>query len=308
MSTNPGATSSAQSTATTPASIAGAGIPAGAGPERSNLRRPWLVKMGIFFIVLVLFGLYSLYDATVAYPARGRRVAEYREWEYLQAVRDADASLLNASVKDPAGELARVNAIEDAQIGARDLALRNWLRALSVISSLRPEATTYASSVVAEDRLAQLQREWTSGSAGKKDAPKPLAAYDIAIQWLFLFIGFGFALYLVVLFVRVRARVFTWEAGARRLGMPGGVSVTPEDLEDVDKRKWDKYLVFLKIKAAHPKLGGREVRLDLYRHGKLEEWVLEMERAAFPDRAQPVAPAEAPAPESAPEPASPTPG
>ncbi len=68
------------------------------------------------------------------------------------------------------------------------------------------------------------------------------------------------------------------------LGLPGGHSLTPADLTDVDKRKWDKFFVSLVVKPGHATLGGKEVALDLLRYEPLEDWVLEMEKAAFPDR------------------------
>ena len=41
----------------------------------TRLNKPWLLKTLISAVVLVGFGLYGLYDATVAYPARGMRFA-----------------------------------------------------------------------------------------------------------------------------------------------------------------------------------------------------------------------------------------
>ena len=67
----------------------------------------------------------------------------------------------------------------------------------------------------------------------------------------------------------------------------GGEVVTPSDLEDVDKRRWDKFIVFLKIKGTHPTLAGQEVKVDLYHYTPpVEDWVLAMEKSAFPERAE----------------------
>ncbi len=96
----------------------------------------------------------------------------------------------------------------------------------------------------------------------------------------------GFALYLIVLWVRVAAKTYTWDAAHQQLGLPGGASLVPTDLADVDKRKWHKFFVTLEINDTHPKLAGQGVTLDLYRYVPLEEWVLEMERTRFPERAQ----------------------
>ena len=61
----------------------------------------------------------------------------------------------------------------------------------------------------------------------------------------------------------------------------------PDELEpfepaQADKRKWDKFIVFLKVREGHDTLGGQEVRVDTYRHAHVEGWILEMERTAFP--------------------------
>lgn len=58
----------------------------------------------------------------------------------------------------------------------------------------------------------------------------------------------------------------------------------PSDLADVDSCRWDKFIVYLKIKDGHPRLGGAEIKFDTYRHGKIEDWILAMERTAFPER------------------------
>ena len=56
------------------------------------------------------------------------------------------------------------------------------------------------------------------------------------------------------------------------------------DVFRVDKRKWDKFIVFLRIKGSHPQLGGQEVRIDTYQHSLVEDWVLAMEEKAFPSQ------------------------
>ncbi|CAN0504206.1 unnamed protein product [Laminaria digitata] len=66
--------------------------------------------------------------------------------------------------------------------------------------------------------------------------------------------------------------------------LPGGASITPDDLEEVDNRKWDKFIVFLKIKGAHASLGGQEVSVDTYQHRFVEDWILAMEAKAFPSQ------------------------
>ena len=95
---------------------------------------------------------------------------------------------------------------------------------------------------------------------------------------------FAFTGYLLFLFLRVLTRTYRWNPETKTLTLPSGESIAPADLEDVDKRKWDKFIVFLHIKDSHSTLGGKEIRFDTYRHGRIEDWILEMEKVAFPDR------------------------
>jgi hypothetical protein len=142
-----------------------------------------------------------------------------------------------------------------------------------------------------------LRRTWIT-EAGARAAPKPLSWYDIPVQWVFVAIGFGGGAWLIVLWIMVARQTYRWNPDTLTLTLPDGQTIAAEELEDVDKRKWDKFLVVLKPKAPHP-LAGRELKLDLYRYAFLESWVLEMERAAFPDRAAESAPAAEPVPEQA---------
>jgi hypothetical protein len=43
--------------------------------------------------------------------------------------------------------------------------------------------------------------------------------------------------------------------------------------------------VVLEVKEGHATLGGKGVKLDLFVHNPLEEWVLAMEKTAFPEAA-----------------------
>jgi hypothetical protein len=113
--------------------------------------------------------------------------------------------------------------------------------------------------------------------------PKPLAAYDLPLQWIMLAGCMGISAYMVFLVLLPAARtVYTWEPTTRRLTLPSGRSITPSDLAEVDKRRWDKFYVVLNLKDSAP---GGPVPLDLLRHKHLEDWVLEMEKEAFPGSA-----------------------
>jgi hypothetical protein len=192
------------------------------------------------------------------------------------------------NIPDPAQELARLEKLD--MPGQVDMAKKEWLSALALVGDLRPEKTTTADP---DKTYAELKQLWLSSAGAAAAQPKPLSWFDIPVQWVFTGIGFGGAAWMLILFLTVARQKYRWEPETMTLTLPDGRSIAPSDLEDVDKRKWDKYLVFLKLKPPHP-LAGRELKLDLYRYKPLEDWVLAMESAAFPDRKQePDAPAQA---------------
>lgn len=108
--------------------------------------------------------------------------------------------------------------------------------------------------------------------------PSPLAAYDLPLQWLFTVVGLLGTLYLLVLFAKVKATKYTFEPETHTLILPGGERIAAADLKEVDKRKWHKFYVTLETND------GRSRTLDLYRYEPLEQWVLEMEKAKFPEQ------------------------
>lgn len=261
-----------------------------AARETTKLNRPWLAKMIIFSAVLVFFGLYGLYDAVIAYPARGLRHASFCEFQYLDTAKANGILDRRLSVPEPAAELARLRALDHSRMTPVESARLDWLRALNTVGAMTPKTTTIDDP---DKTYADLKNQWTT-AAGAKKAPKPLAALDIPVQWVFVAVGLGGGLWLVVLFLNVARQRYVWEPATQTLTLPDGNSLTPADIEDFDKRKWDKFLIFLKIKPTHPTLGGRELKLDLYRHAPLETWVLDMERTVFPDRAEVAAAGPAP--------------
>ncbi|MGP1309998.1 MAG: hypothetical protein ACTS27_07370 [Phycisphaerales bacterium] len=260
--------------------------PNAAGPDplaqtETRLNKGWMLKMGIFMVILLVFGFWGLYDALVAYPNRGKADAEYRELVYLSASRDA-GQLLRADVANPRDELERLRGEErelratanssetsPAALNARAEAARlDWLTSLSRIGRLNAENTTFENPT---ERREALDAEWQT-----RTPPKPLSAFDIPSQWLFVIAGFGGAAWLTFLFVRVSSKKYRWDPATRTLTVPGGHSFTPSEITEVDKRKWDKYFVTIRLNesASAPK----EQKFDLLRYSPLEAWILDMEK------------------------------
>lgn len=305
-------------------------------PTRSIISRPWLVRIVVILTVLVGYGIWSMYDAYVAYPERGAQYASYREWVYLDKAIEADRKespgvlRREAAVLNPVDELERLKLpetqqrnAENAQDGGQrrraqmEQAREEWLTALSRIGRLHPAYTGFyldpdpekidriraleadaadldkagrteldnlRSTVQQQgprERFEALDTRWTTESP-----PGPLQSYDIPVNKISAAACFVFSLYLIYLFVTVATKTYQWDPEHKRFTLPNGESITPDDLEDVDKRKWDKFIVFLKIKDGHKALGGAELRFDTYRHGYIEDWILDMEKAAFPERVE----------------------
>lgn len=274
---------------TTPAAPTdGAGTPPSpVGPSALQMtqtaaNRPWLLKMIAFLVLLVGFGLWGLYDATSLYPTRGARHASFAKYQYLQLAKDKGRLDGRIGVDDPRAELERLRrARAEGTLDSLEEAKLDWLTALVRVSRLNPEQTRIADATKTFD---ELEKEWTTGGKARA-APKPLAAYDIPVQWLFTVLGLGGGAYLLVHILRVSKRRYQWDPAAQRLTLPDGSNLLPADIEDFDKRKWDKFLIFLKVRPGHQPHGGRELKLDLYHHYPLEDWVLAMERTRFPERA-----------------------
>lgn len=268
--------------------------------QTAPLARRWLIKTWIFIVVLVGFGIWGYWDATVVYPNRGKKYAEYAEWNYLKSAAEAERRSPGAMIlpeswawaADPEAELQRLSSDEVSARNAADTAdstsrrhhlarmetaRSTWLASLRQVGMLDAEQIAPAADAPGA-RLADLDQYWTTAPQ-----PKPLAAHDIPVQWAFVVIGFGGGGALLVLFLLVASKKYRWDPSTSTLTLPGGVSIVPDDLQEVDKRKWDKFIVFLRIKSGHPRAGGQELRFDTYRHAELEEWILGMEKIAFGD-------------------------
>lgn len=249
----------------------------------TTLRPAWRLKMIIFIVVALGVGAWGYYDASVAYPRRGERHAEFLEQRYLQAIDANPRRRLTpetASVERPAERLEELREFLDSDrtMSGIEQAEYQWLRALATVHKLTPERTTFEDP---RARLTTLTNEWAT-----RNPPKPLYWYDLAIQWLIFGLFTGVGVLLLFWVGLVSSRRYRWEPESRTLTLLSGEKITPSDLADVDKRKWDKFLVFLRIRDDHPTLGGREIKVDLYRRAMIEGWILQMERERFPERVE----------------------
>lgn len=278
---------------------------------RTTINRKWTIKMVVIGLVLVGFGIWGWIDAAVVYPRRGYVAASWLEYQYLDLFSRSRPPLdARAGVADPAAELQRLErtAIDRGSLEPVDKALAEWLDQLSIVGRLDgPSATAIPRTdfrgeqvTDARARLNELSKQWTE-SGEQRQSPSKLSFWDIPVQWLIMVVGLAIGSYMFLLIFRVRSKSYGWDASQMRLTLPTGESLTPADLEDVDKRKWHKFFVTLKVKASHAQLGGKAIELDLLRYEPLEAWVLEMEKAAFPDRAEPAPPSDAPPDQTAPE-------
>lgn len=268
----------------------------------STLGMKWARKFIIIVIILLAFGTWALYDAAIKYPARGQAFAEWAEWQYLIQLDDESRAqeapgilTIDAPVPDPKAKLASLdNDLAPGNWKPSERARHTWLTALSYVGALKPENTSFAPTdanpqLTPRQRLAELNKKWATISP-----PPPLHSYDLMLQWFMMVVGYTLGLYFLLLIFRVASKKYRWDPAHRALTFPGGGTITPADLEEVDKRKWDKFIVFLKIKSGVDKIGNQTIRVDTYRHALVEDWILDMEREAFGSQEEPGASTDAP--------------
>jgi hypothetical protein len=246
--------------------------------RETTISRNWLAKMTLFIAAFIGLGIWGLVDAIWVYPARGARHAEFMEYQYLSAQQEA-GEILRSSIDDPGTEYERLRADQETLAGElaatapesvqrrrlqAELDKLAWLRSLSLIGRLDPEFTTFEAP---RERLDELADQWSTA-----EQPKPLSALDIPTQWLFVAIGFGGAVWMLLVVTRVLKTKFKYDEAEHRLTLPSGESFTPEQVQELDKRKWDKFFVTVKL------TDGTTHKLDLLRYQPLEEWILEMEK------------------------------
>ncbi len=251
---------------------------------RTKASPKWLGKQVIFIMAICGFAAWAFYDASIAYPKRGEQAADFLKLQYVKAVL-APGVLERATVDDPEAELAKLHEREAGTLSPIQKGRMEWLEALRNAGKLDKQHAQIPDAAATRDAL---EKRFTKAD----QAPKALSRFDIPVQWG-IAIGCGAigAAMIAVLF-RTVGTAYTFDPATQTLTLPGGgASITPGDVELFDKRKWDKFLVFLKIKPGSHPLAGREVRLDLLRHVPLEDWILEMEKTAFPPAPEPQVPA-----------------
>ncbi len=261
---------------------------------KAPLNPKWSIKLFIITFFVLGFGGLGLYDALIKYPARGERFADWAKWQYLDAAKNAGSEDFGiferkSSVPDPVAEYAKLSDPEtmqrngiDAQNQSSARHLRatmyntryQWLNGLKIIGQLTPENTTIDNP---NNELAQSRALWTSSLSN----PKPLKSYDIPSQWLIMILCWGIGFWMLVNIIKVIGQKFSWDADSMTLTVPGSIAITPENIDEVDKRKWDKFIVFIKLNAAHSTHAGKEIKVDTYQHALVEDWILAMEKKAL---------------------------
>ncbi|MDX2016231.1 MAG: hypothetical protein SFY95_01165 [Planctomycetota bacterium] len=260
-------------------------------PTSTTIARRWLLRMSLICALCLGFSGWGYYDAVKVYPERGRNAANYYEYEYLKLARDKGVLNDRLSIDDPVRELERIREAVRAKLplDGLDQPKYNWLDQLAVVGDLEPANTQFAD---ARRRFDELDGKWTGTAAVKAGerpqppkTPKPLERWDIPSQWGIMVVCGAIGLWMLFVIIGACRKTYRWNAARLALTLPDGTEILPADLADVDKRKWGKFLVFLTFKDGKggPHAGG-ELKLDLYVYEPLEDWILAMEKAAFPER------------------------
>lgn len=283
--------------------------------QTTTLGRNWLLKTILFTVLLLGFGCWGLVDALYFYPKRGEMDAARRLTDHLVAAEAAGMlSPSQLKVDDPAATLTALRtrradlatrAIADTADGRAakvEFTRLEWLDSLNRMWALRPEprlvhtdkgppALKYyfdmrtgegytltpdntKSDVPSRPLLAVL-----SAAANTSNNVTPLSGFDMLFQWIFVVIGFGGGLWMLIGLAIAAAKKYRWQPDTQTLTLHDGRDITPADLKEVDKRLWHKFFVTLHLKD------GAAYKLDLLRYQPLEDWVLALERTAFPEQA-----------------------
>jgi hypothetical protein len=261
-----------------------------AATQWTKLNPRWLFKQAAMSLLFLGFGIWGLYDAMILYPNRGVAYADFMRFNYLkEAKMQGGADWAEPSIADPQAEYEKLHKNLEGQKDTLARAKHDWLEALRVVHRLDPAHTQIAKPSEDHDVLAK-RFTTTSGTA---ESPKKLESYDVPVQWIIFYAGTGIGLIMFGFAGVVARHRYGWNPETKTLTLPrslGGSDLTLELCEDFDRRKWDKFLMFVKVSSAHPTLAGRELKFDLLRYVPLESWIVEMEHTKFPDRAKPQTP------------------
>lgn len=284
----------------------------------TTISRRWLIKLIAVCVAGFGFMGWGLYDALSLYPKRGLEYAETRERIYLERLADSPGRMGDATIAQPKQTFTELEAREtdllenertfatkrasadrgeqtDAQVRllpkAIEYARFDWLRALSYAWELKPERTVIAEPAARLKALKALHET--------RDAAVPISKYDMLLQWGYVFAGGILGVATLVHLIRGSTKSYGYVAATHTLTLPGGRTIAAADLVELDRRRWHKFYVTLVVR------NGKPVEIDLYKYEPLEEWVLEMERAAGltpPEPPTEAAPLPTPVPVPDPEP------
>jgi hypothetical protein len=290
-------------------------------PIPTTLNRTWLLKTGAFLVVLVVLGLWGLYDGLYLYPSRGMQDASFQFSNFLKeadkagrlnpsTIAAADPKAAHAELEAKVDELRKqaAGSTSDARKASMDVAKYEWLESLRKVWQLntKPEylgtisggqrlyldlakgegftlpagmtpstGGAQATTLNSQKLLDEMTKYWNTN-------PKvsPLSSLDLLFQWFIVIAGAVGSLWILVTMLRAKAMAskITFEPDEQRLTLPGGVSIVPSEINDIDKRKWNKFYCTLETSK-----GNHEI--DLLRYVPLEAWILTMEKTRFPERA-----------------------
>lgn len=246
--------------------------------QTTKISGKWMFWQVLYLFVLTGFAGWCYVDGEIWMKDRGAADAEYKTKVYLEAATKAEYRGSEFTIADPAAELQTLSKDEatlrsrsgsgDAQgrLALAKLAALDLLVALDRVNLLRAERTTFTNPSAA---LADLTAKWS-----KLSPPKPLAGFDIPSQRLMLGASLAVDLLVIVVLLKTITTRFKFDPDTNTLTLPNGKNITPADLAEVDKRKWEKLRCSLVL------TDGQSIPLDLLRYVPLEEWVLTLEKAA----------------------------
>lgn len=266
--------------------------------QTASLSPRYWIKQAIIIVVVAGLGVWGFMDGFVWYPAQAVKFAQWSEWEYLSFLdspppgASAGANLGVASIPDPVDEYERLGNPDYVRNPESLEQVRgNWLDALTIVNRLDEQYTKYPRENDDEgdigtpfERLGALREIW--GDVDRANAPKRRSKFDIMFQYPIFLVGTGLALYFGYGLFRAVGTRYAWDPGTKRITLPGSIQVTPDQIDEFDKSQWHKFYVVLHLGENHPTHAGKNIKVDLYRHQGVEDWILEMERERFPEKAE----------------------